>query len=410
MPALCTKVHMLAAWLTSVLLVTLANAQNLAKDDSGGLILGVHAHSASWWTTSGGPSMGGQVPYVMVPPTQQMDLIRQLGPGREMWMRVELAFPHSWTFNSSAVSRDLGLAATFFKHASQNSIKILPLLLPGSLHPGGGVFTFSSNLNDVEKVAEQVTHAVASTLGPLGASVFGIGGEWNSLCLKPGGGPGGGSAIGDYNETCAAFYVALLRGMNRGVHRASVGYRTQVTTSGWVNYGWNDQLVKHGFTDFDIIAYDWYSDMGDLDNTSSCIPAAGCSRPGPGMNPLEKLLTYNQSIWIGEMNRKSGSVLCDGPSPGCRTTTALTQQAQYLLELIKQLAQKHPQLEAVFVYELLDQPMIDGAACGKLKGSLCGEGHYGLVEVKRSGAGWLVGQKKPAWDAVHQFAQNELAV
>ena len=59
-----------------------------------------------------------------------------------------------------------------------------------------------------------------------------------------------------------------------------------------MNYGYNDLLAAYWpGPSFDIIAYDWYSDMGDLDNTSSCIPAAGCSRPGPGTDPLTKLLT-----------------------------------------------------------------------------------------------------------------------
>jgi hypothetical protein len=32
---------------------------------------------------------------------------------------------------------------------------------------------------------------------------------------------------------------------------------------------------------------------------------------------------------------------------------------------LQRLVEAHPQLEAAFVYELLDQPMISGAQCGK---------------------------------------------
>jgi hypothetical protein len=32
---------------------------------------------------------------------------------------------------------------------------------------------------------------------------------------------------------------------------------------------------------------------------------------------------------------------------------------------LQRLAEAHPRLEAAFVYELLDQPMIAGAQCGK---------------------------------------------
>ena len=201
------------------------------------------------------------------------------------------------------------------------------------------------------------------------------------------------------------FYLAVLRGMNRGIKQVNTSYRTQITTSGWINYGYNDLLVEHGFDNFDIIAYDWYSDMGDLNNTSSwCGQGAdpsGCSRPGPGANVLAKLLSFNKSIWIGETNRRGGSVLCDAPKdPSCRNATALQQEAAYLsheLNLIKQYAIVHPLLEAAFVYELLDQPEIQGVQCGKPKGSLCGEGHYGLIEVEEHKDGaWVLGHKKPA--------------
>ena len=66
------------------------------------------------------------------------------------------------------------------------------------------------------------------------------------------------------------------------------------------------------------------------------------------------------------------------------------------------------QLEAVFVYELLDQPMIAGATCGTLEGSICEEGHYGLLEVDMPGKS--VGAKKPTWGAVHTFAQGSQAI
>ena len=169
--------------------------------------------------------------------------------------------------------------------------------------------------------------------------------------------------------------MAVLRGMNRGAKQACQECRTLVT-SDFTNFGFNDLLQSHGL-DFDIVAYDWYSDMGDLDNTSSCL--FGNKRCGAGVSVFQKLLSYNKSIWIGELNRRCGSVLCDDPQvPQCRNATALQQEADYLsheLNLLRQLAVAHPQLEAVFVYQLLDQPDIEGAACGKPMGSLCGEGH-----------------------------------
>ena len=59
------------------------------------------------------------------------------------------------------------------------------------------------------------------------------------------------------------------------------------------------------------------------------IAAAGCSRSGVGIDVFKKLLRYNKSIWIGEMDRRAGSVLCDSPSEQiCLNTPALEAQAQ----------------------------------------------------------------------------------
>jgi hypothetical protein len=339
------------------------------------LILGVHGHASAWFGTIG----GGGHPYNDIQATEQLDMVQALGGDGVMWYRIELNLPYP--FNYQQAKEQLSDAAAFYSNASKRGIRILPMLLPTGLMPGDSAgynvsiqkFHFGSDLKKVEAAAAQVAQTVSAFLRPLGSTVFGIGGEWNARCLLPN---GDGSKAADYNLTEFRYYLAVLHGMHRGTKQACQECRTQVT-SDFTNYGFNDLLESHGFTGFDIVAYDWYSDMGDLDNTSSCV--YGNKRCGPGVNVFQKLLSYNKSIWIGELNRRCGSVLCDDPQVlQCRNSTALQQEADYLsheLTLLNQLAMSHPQLEAVFVYQLFDQPDIEGLACGKPKGSLCGEGH-----------------------------------
>ena len=49
--------------------------------------------------------------------------------------------------------------------------------------------------------------------------------------------------------------------------------------------------------DFDITSWHWYSEMGDLTNTS-----------GPHVDVLSHLVALGKPIWVTEMNRRGGSV------------------------------------------------------------------------------------------------------
>ena len=182
------------------------------------------------------------MPYTIVPATQQLDLVHELGA---TYLRMELDL--SYPLNLSEARASLGGAEAFFANASKRGVKILPYLMPGN--PGLAWGFGLGELSRVEAAAAQTAEFVASELAPLGATVFGIGGEWNSLCLDVARAcpkttctqPGGcccGACAGDYNMTQFKFFLAALQGLNRGVKQACPSCRTQVTTSGWLNYGY----------------------------------------------------------------------------------------------------------------------------------------------------------------------------
>ena len=110
----------------------------------------------------------------------------------------------------------------------------------------------------------------AQTFVRAGARVFEIGQEWDNLALLPG---RGGDEPSQYNATIYAHLLAELRGMAAAVRKAAgeefageggSAVQIGVNTGGWIHYAFLQMLVKDKL-DFDIVAYHWYSDMGDLD-------------------------------------------------------------------------------------------------------------------------------------------------
>eukprot|EP01045_Picozoa_sp_COSAG04_P019206 COSAG04_NODE_1845_length_5416_cov_26.535076_4_plen_167_part_00 len=150
----------------------------------------------------------------------------------------------------------------------------------------------------------------------------------------------------------------------------------------------------------------WYSSMGAINSTRQ-------PGPGGGVNVLASLARYRRPIWITEADRSWGSA--PAPPPPVSPTrqragrepspAGEAAQAQYLetaLAGYAELATAEPLLQAVIIYELLDQP-----AFQSLPPPANREGFFGLVEVKNSSTGdgwrWEVGRRKPAFHAVAAF-------
>jgi hypothetical protein len=103
-------------------------------------------------------------------------------------------------------------------------------------------------------------------------------------------------------------------------------------------------------------------------------------------NLLEHLKRFGRPIWLTELNHRGGSL-----------GNKHAEQAEYLVKLARQL-RATPGVEAMFVYELLDEPYF---------GPNNPESHYGLVELLRGSDGlWKIGRRKPAFGALQAVIRD----
>jgi hypothetical protein len=145
-----------------------------------------------------------------------------------------------------------------------------------------------------------------------------------------------------------------IQGLLDGIKAGDPNAKTMVNFT-WLHYGFIQRLVNDGI-DFDILAIDWYSEMGDITNVK-------------GINLIAySKKQFGKPLWITEGNRRDGSM---GGNE--------TAQAAYISQTAKSMYH-NPDISAYIVYELLDEPNTEG-----------GEAFYGLA--------YNVNSTKPAYNA-----------
>jgi hypothetical protein len=139
---------------------------------------------------------------------------------------------------------------------------------------------------------------------------------------------------------------------------------TIVDTAGWLHYGFVERLVHEDRVPFGILAWHWYSEMGDM------------TRVDGRLDLVSYLGRYGRPLWITEISRRNGSA--DGNE---------RQLASYIRSDVAKLA-TNPGIGGLFIYELLDEPYLGPG----------NESSYGLVGLARTGDGtWSVSGRKPAF-------------
>ncbi|HXQ80195.1 MAG TPA: glycosyl hydrolase [Opitutaceae bacterium] len=301
-----------------------------------------------------------QLGYFDVPLAEQVDLVAEAGAG---WYRVDLG------------ARDFAASTARFDElltdAERRNIRLLPVL---SLSPGGRG----------DAATPQQIHAAAVAFGRAVAGRYRgrithweLGNELDiqALIRKGDRGRNGalwrwgdpdGSRPEDYEEGRYERARAEILGLGEGVRAADRGAATVVDTSGWLHYGFIERLVNEDHVPFDVLAWHWYSEMGDI------------TRVQGKLDLVAYLKRYGKPLWLTEVSRRGGSAGASG-----------RDFAEFVTHTVAQLG-ANPGIGGLFIYELLDEPYFGEA----------GESQYGLVEIARDGRGkWAVTQRKQAFDA-----------
>jgi hypothetical protein len=312
------------------------------------------------WGVNGHPL--NQAAYMDVSLAAQLDLVAGLGAS---WYRCDVDAP---VFRDNPARFDALVRA-----AEKRKIKLLPILLP------------SPNCQDAEATPKQIHDAARAFAIDIVSRYKGrithweLGNEYDTYALIHKGevtqsglrwtwdsDPDGDSPDAFDPGRCARVKAEFM-GLYEGVKAADPAALTIVNTAGWLHYGFIDRLVRENPTvPFDILSWHWYSEMGDMTAVQG------------RLNLVERLHRYGKPLWITEVNRRNGS-------KGAKEA----DEAGYMSRDIARLA-ANPGIDAVFIYELLDEPYFGPD----------GESDYGLVTMKQDHDGrWQIAGKKKAFAA-----------
>jgi hypothetical protein len=150
---------------------------------------------------------------------------------------------------------------------------------------------------------------------------------------------GDGSTRNQYAQDKYIQARGLLRGLIDGAHAGNPSAKVLVDDAGWCHYGFLKALWEDGVR-WDITAFHWYSSQGDIEK-------AGCS----ATNVAEIHASFGVPVWITEYNSDSAAVNDDRPGAAGWLSAFITQ--------VRQVAGKY-NIQAAFVYELLDEPSLSG--------------------------------------------------
>lgn len=318
------------------------------------------------WGINGHPLT--QEGYWQVPLNDQLDLVKESGA---KWYRI--------SFGAKAFRENTARFDELLEGAEKRGLKLLPVLMPSGL---GSDKPIDQIQNESLAFGKEMATRYKGRI-----THWELGNELDNFSMikkgetTPSGkvwkwdGAPDGSSPDDYEtvryERCREFFKSI----QQGIKEADPSALTMVDTSGWLHYGFIERLKQDGAANFDILAWHWYSEMGDITAVSD-----------KKIDVLKLLKErYQKPIWFTEINRRDGS-------KGDKEA----EQAEYISTAIAKLA-KTEGIDAVFLYELLDEPYFGES----------GESHYGLVTIEKSSGRWKVEKKKPAFEALRKLTGDK---
>lgn len=225
---------------------------------------------------------------------------------------------------------DWALNEEILQAAEKTGVELLPVLFP----PAPGEDTeegwYAASLEYGRQCGERYRGRVR---------YFELNNERDCRCMTrwPGGGDRDGAAMTDYDDAIYAPIRGMTRGLSEGLKQTHPDCITLIDTAGWLHFGFIDLLMRDSVP-FDIVAWHWYSEMGD--------PLREIESYSGRYRLLERLGQWGKSIWFTEGNRRDGAL-----------GGADREQADYLKQTIEALAGTG-KVGAYVVYELFDEPYL----------------------------------------------------
>ena len=252
----------------------------------GGAVLAPAAEPFHWGVI-GHPL--SQEAYWQVPLATQLDLVAESGA---TWYRFDLS---AQAFHANTARVDALLAG-----AEQRKLQLLPVLFA---EPGA---------RNAQATPEQIRAAAAAFAKEVVGHYRGRITHWelnNELdayaMIRKGEktrsgklwiwGDAEGSDPDTYDEGRYQKAKPEILGIHEGVKATDPQAQTIVDTAGWLHYGFIERLVQEDHVPFDILAWHWYSECGDI------------TRVQGKLNLVEYLKRYRTPLWLTEINRRDGS-------------------------------------------------------------------------------------------------------
>ena len=182
--------------------------------------------------------------------------------------------------------------------------------------------------------------------------------------------------VRDFDQTKYRQIRDLVKGIGTGIKRADPDAKL-ILSGQWTHTAMFEQLIKDGVS-FDIIGWNWFSDMGE-DLNGPVISESAHQK----ITLLDKLKGFGKELWLTELNFRPGQDGQDEP-----------KQADYIKKVAERIFD-YQTFKALFVFELMDQSEVL-AKGGKSE-------YYGIVKFAKDAQGnWIIGGKKQAFDAYKQ--------
>jgi len=265
------------------------------------LMLGINGHM-------------GDAPYLATSPIKQIQMLKDRGM---TWYRLNVQTKADGTASSSTLLEALQTAAT------AGGVKILPML-------------YLRTLNYADSQAD--SYQKGRTLGANFAAKYGkyfsyynLGNDLELPLLLS---KKTGQSLNHYDRDKFNVVAAYLKGMDEGIKSQDPDAKTMIS-AGWLHYGFLRMCEWYGIK-FDVVAYNWYSDM------------EGAAAKGPKIPDITMKLSElfpTKPIWITEFNYRYKATSLTNEDNQSDFVTKFTNKCK-----------ANPQVKVAIVYELFDEP------------------------------------------------------